>query len=64
MLIIVIAVFIFFGISQESMYKNFVAVLGGITAGIPILLKLLSMFDIQNDRQAKNGVEKSGPEVT
>jgi hypothetical protein len=63
MLIIVVATFIFFGISQESMYKNFVGILGGITAGIPILLKVLSMFDIQNDRLAKNGEEKPGGEV-
>jgi len=63
LLTIVIAVFIFFGISQQSMYKNFVTVLGTITAGIPVLLKLISMIDTRNERQGKNGEEKSDPEV-
>jgi len=55
LLLIVLAMFIFLAIAQEGLYSKIIGVISGIAAGIPALLKLLSVAGMQNDKAPKNG---------
>jgi len=50
LLLIVLAVFVFLAIAQEGLYSKVIGVISGMAAGIPALLKLLSMIGVQNDK--------------
>jgi hypothetical protein len=53
LLLVVLATFIFLAIAQEGLYSKIIGVVTGIAAGIPALLKLLSVVGIQNDKSLK-----------
>lgn len=54
LLIIVMVVFIFLAIAQEGLYSRMVGIITSIAAGIPALLKLLSLLGTQNSKELKN----------
>ena len=54
LLLMVVAIFIFLGVSQEGIFSNLVGVISSVLAGIPILLKLLAMLGIQGGKDTKD----------
>jgi hypothetical protein len=54
LLIVVLVVFVFLAIAQEGLYSRVIAIISSVAAGIPALLKILSMFGTTNGRDTKN----------
>ncbi len=54
LLIVVLVVFVFLAIAQEGLYSRVIAIISGIAAGIPAILKILSMFGATNSKDVKN----------
>jgi hypothetical protein len=55
---VVLVVFIFLAIAQEGLYSRVIGVATVIAAGIPAVLKLLSMFGVQNGKEIKDEEKK------
>lgn len=53
-LLIVVGIFIFLGVSQEGIFNNLMGVISAVLAGIPILLKLMTMLGVQNGKSLKD----------
>jgi hypothetical protein len=62
LLIVVIAIFIFLAVSQEGTYTTLIKVLGSVTAGVPLLFKLISMVGVQGEKRPQDAVENNSVE--
>lgn len=54
LLLLVVAIFLFLGVSQEGIFSNLMGVISGVLAGIPILLKLFAMLGIKGGKDTKD----------
>ncbi len=53
LLLFVIAIFIFLAIAQEGLYSKIIGIITGMAAGIPALLKIMSMVGPQTYKSSK-----------
>ena len=60
LLLLVVAIFIFLAVSQESIFSNLMGVISVVLTGIPLLLKFLTMLGVQ---AGKNNVDAATDKV-